>query len=85
MPSLLFTGIVPSPDSIFVRNCPRALLETKLRRNQNHQAIIHVKSNAGCAIEQIHIFKPIRMLIDANIIFVRTKYPGIAAWCCVYE
>jgi hypothetical protein len=26
IPSLDFTGIVPSPDSIFVRNCPRAFL-----------------------------------------------------------
>lgn len=30
-------------------------------------------------------FKPIRMLIDANIIFVWTKYSGIATWCCIYE
>lgn len=27
MPSLLLTGIVPSPDSIFVRNWPRAFLQ----------------------------------------------------------
>lgn len=31
MPSLLFTGMVPSPDSIFVRNCPRAFLK-RLRK-----------------------------------------------------
>lgn len=31
------------------------------------------------------IFKPIRMLIDANVIFVWTEYSGIATWCRVYE
>lgn len=31
MPPLLFTGMVPSPDSIFVRSCPLACLQTKMQ------------------------------------------------------
>lgn len=67
-----------------------AQLSTRLSKNKIAESsksslnIILVEQVQNVPLSKV-IFKPIRMLIDANIIFVRTKYPGIATWCCVNE
>lgn len=67
MPSLLFTGMVPSPDSILVRNWPRAFLELTFR----FQNCFGLESFRGI---------PIWMLVDTHVVLVRAENPSITTW-----
>lgn len=31
-----------------------------------------------------YLYQPIWMLINTSVVFVRTKYPCIPTWCCIY-